>query len=666
MYSGKVTNSKNGTPISNVPVSDGRNVTLTDENGYFELEGWERARVISVNILTESLDDWYINVDKHEGDFDFSLSPAKTDPDNFCFLHISDTELLPHDDNTAWLPFAKDTAEESAAAFFLHTGDIAREYGLYKHRTVMNEKTVGCPVRYAIGNHDFTEADYGEQLYEKLYGPTFYSFDCGKIHFVVLSIAGIAKTEKPTLYKRDDQLIWLKNDLSLSDPQKKLIILCHTFCENDPLGFCLAAEECSIDLKKHDLIAWIYGHTHVNYLHNVDGILYINSARPNSGGVDSSEGAIRKISLSGTELSSEMIYCCPKKLSNDSFVWEQIIDGKIRFCPPVQTKDGIVIGTSDDGYPKKCGVFKLDTETGKVIWSCYTKNGIAGDLAYDGKKIYAQDSFGAIYCIDERDGHIIWSIDDRLSGESFTKNGVLLADTILITGKPKQIRAYDVKTRELVWTYEYRKGESTPARMIYDESNRQVLISANWYGIVALDIDTGKQNFIVNDRAVWFRTSTPIIIDGLIFVTSHRAILKIDASNGTVISSAEIPDVIFDVSSPPSCADGILYAPSANAGVLAFDMQTLKEIHRFPSEITNLYTSPYISGDIQTVESQPLIKDDLLIFSASDGAVWFYEHHTGKHVKTVQSASAILSAPILLDDHMIVACFDGSVKKFKI
>ena len=228
MYTGKVIDRLSNRPLKNIPVSDGRNIVFTDENGFYSLDGWDRVHLIYVCMLTKSHDDWYKYIEGDNNYYDFYISLADAASPEFSFLHISDTEILRESDRIDWINFAKDTVSERSPAFFVQTGDIAREYGLKKHREIMNYDTVGCPVRYAIGNHDFTDAEYGEQLYEKLYGPTWYSFDCGKIHFVVLSIAGFEKTEFPTGYENDDQFKWLENDLNLRDPDKKVIILCHT------------------------------------------------------------------------------------------------------------------------------------------------------------------------------------------------------------------------------------------------------------------------------------------------------------------------------------------------------------------------------------------------------------------------------------------------------
>ena len=82
-YSGKVTHLRTGAPISNIPVSDGKNVVLTDENGCFTLEGWERAHVINVSALTRQHNDWFIYIEDHIESYDFVIDPINP-VDDFC------------------------------------------------------------------------------------------------------------------------------------------------------------------------------------------------------------------------------------------------------------------------------------------------------------------------------------------------------------------------------------------------------------------------------------------------------------------------------------------------------------------------------------------------------------------------------------------------------
>jgi lysophospholipase L1-like esterase len=157
-YAGKVTD-KAGLPLAGVRVSDGRNVVLTDAEGRYQLPGWERSRVLHVGVLTKQRDDWFVCTDGKEGVYDFTLSPAPQQED-FCFLHVSDTEINGRK-QLDWMDFLAKQVQLHKPAFLLNTGDLFAVEGTKRHAEECANELVGCPVRYCIGNHDFTEGDYG-------------------------------------------------------------------------------------------------------------------------------------------------------------------------------------------------------------------------------------------------------------------------------------------------------------------------------------------------------------------------------------------------------------------------------------------------------------------------------------------------------------------------
>ncbi|MBQ3074642.1 MAG: metallophosphoesterase [Clostridia bacterium] len=178
---------QNERPLSNISVSDGLNTVLTDENGIFCLPGWEKATLVYCNVLTKKHDDWYQAISEEQKEYVFHLNLAESNLNEHSFLHLSDTEIM----NTTcefFLPFVKEQAKTYQASFLMHGGDICGEDGMIRHREEMSYETVGIPVRYSIGNHDFLGGSYGEKRYEELYGPIWYSFDVGNIHYVVMSI----------------------------------------------------------------------------------------------------------------------------------------------------------------------------------------------------------------------------------------------------------------------------------------------------------------------------------------------------------------------------------------------------------------------------------------------------------------------------------------------
>lgn len=127
----------------------------------------------------------------------------------------------------------------------IHTGDICYEDGLKKHIEDMNTETMGCTVRYVIGNHDYVKGKYGEELYESIYGPVWYSFDVGNIHYVVTSFQ--TGSDFKSCYNKNDRWKWLKNDLGNVDSNKKVVMFNHTKAPSD--DFVLSFGKDELDLK---------------------------------------------------------------------------------------------------------------------------------------------------------------------------------------------------------------------------------------------------------------------------------------------------------------------------------------------------------------------------------------------------------------------------------
>lgn len=122
-----------------------------------------------------------------------------------------------------------------SADVFIGLGDIA-----YDDLSVYDQLNraiaqLGIP-NYAVhGNHDmnFRAANdrYAAETFRRVYGPEYYSFDYGKVHFVVLDNvfyegwnAAEGKRGRYTGVITNRQLAWLRNDLALV-PDDHLVVL---------------------------------------------------------------------------------------------------------------------------------------------------------------------------------------------------------------------------------------------------------------------------------------------------------------------------------------------------------------------------------------------------------------------------------------------------------
>ena len=121
--------------------------------------------------------------------------------------------------------------------FGLTVGDVVFDnLGLYdRHKAMMG--LMGIPQWYLPGNHDMNfespNAQFANETYKKHFGPPYYSFDYGNVHFVALNnveYAGAGNEFSSSVYRgyiSEVQLQWLRNDLAHVPTDKLIVIASH-------------------------------------------------------------------------------------------------------------------------------------------------------------------------------------------------------------------------------------------------------------------------------------------------------------------------------------------------------------------------------------------------------------------------------------------------------
>lgn len=664
-FEGTVLETGTNTPLSNVSVSDGRNVVKTDAQGRFTLKGYRKSRFIMVTVPSGySTEQYYIPVSKENTSYDFTLNKSEaTAQENHTFIQISDSEIG-EDGVGEWINYLKALVADNKPAFLMHTGDICYEDGLKRHIADMNTENMGCPVRYVIGNHDYVKGKYGEELFESLYGPVWYSFEVGNIHYVVTPFQN--GSDYKSDYNQNDRWRWLENDLANTDPDKKVVMFNHTRSSSEDYVFSFDRKE--LDLKKHNLVAWLFGHYHYNYVSESNGVLNISTARPDAGGIDSSASGARLVSIDGNgSITTKMQYydqiASPGKPENA--VWSTQLSGNILFCDTLENNGTIFTATSDDNYPRKCGVYAINQENGAVKWFYETKNSVKNNLAYQDGRIYAQDVDGNIYCINTENGSLIWEKQVDVSSSLGSSSGICLDGDSLYVGSAANVAALNAKTGETLWNNNRGKGENSPAAFVV--AGNKLLVSSHWDALVALDKTTGKQLWECKDEDIRFRSSTPAVVDeNTLFVADDDALMIINANTGEMIDKKNIENGNFSSSAQPLISDGVAYVPTATKGLLAYDLTAKTIVWETAIGRAMVYTAPYTSKDAQTIESSPVLSSEgNVVFGASDGFVYTVDKASGNILKKQNFGASLLGKVVLDGDAVIGGDFTGRITKVK-
>jgi hypothetical protein len=255
-----VRNCDKGEPgIVDVCVSNGREVVATDRYGHYQLPAYDEMTIF----VTKPSDFDYPLNEKNIPQFSYIHQPGGSPAAIQQYRGIQPTGPLPESlnfplikaqpalhfkaailgdmqtYNDTEIGYLRDTAvkelSHSDAAFVLALGDnVGDDLSLYPRLlTVMQ----GCrrPVYLVPGNHDmnYDSPDDAHSLdtFKREFGPSYYSFNYGKVHFVVLDSiyypSPIFSTgNKKTYHGEIDatQLEWLRNDLAYV-PLDHLIVL---------------------------------------------------------------------------------------------------------------------------------------------------------------------------------------------------------------------------------------------------------------------------------------------------------------------------------------------------------------------------------------------------------------------------------------------------------
>ena len=195
--------SLDGKALPGVVVSDGLNTAVTDSKGRFTIDADKSSRYIFISTpsgyISSTLEGemlYYKEIKGNVESYDFIVQKNSADDTNHNLIVIADPQISDADEFPALLEHAKSMGEyikkmDSDYTFGLCLGDIVGwNHALYpQYNEVMSH--TGIEFRNVMGNHDMTNYGRAHETsmrdYEKMYGPAWYSFNVGKVHYIVIN-----------------------------------------------------------------------------------------------------------------------------------------------------------------------------------------------------------------------------------------------------------------------------------------------------------------------------------------------------------------------------------------------------------------------------------------------------------------------------------------------
>ena len=288
-------------PVANVVVSDGTEVTVTDDKGIYELKSAKKWGYVFISVpsgyevAAEGVFPQFYQTLKGAADVveqkDFKLTKVDGQ-DRYKLFLLGDMHLANRTNDAAqFTQFTTDLnaymAQHSGQKMYALTlGDMTwdlywykNNYALPQYRETINRQVKNLQIYHTMGNHDndfMTTSDYDAAVkYVDCIGPTFYSFNIGQVHYVVMDnidCSAYDGTDSRNYVKQlsNEQLKWLAKDLAYVDKSTPLLVAMHAqIYKPTSTGFAFDHDSANTEALLAALdgyeVHFVTGHTHKVY-----------------------------------------------------------------------------------------------------------------------------------------------------------------------------------------------------------------------------------------------------------------------------------------------------------------------------------------------------------------------------------------------------------------
>ncbi len=238
---GKVTDGKN--PIANVVLSDGFEVVKTDAMGKYSITLNDKSEFLFLS--TPSGYDFKTDVGSinrqyealgARNELDFKLKKLKQADNKHHFIIWADPQVKNKKDVAQMMETSvldvKRLVKDLGSKALVHgigVGDLVWDaLPLFDDYSKAVE-AMSIPFFQCLGNHDMDYRlggdDTSDRTFKQYFGPTYYSFNRGKAHYIVLDdVRYLGEERKYDGYISEAQLAWMEKDLQ-HVPKDHLVII---------------------------------------------------------------------------------------------------------------------------------------------------------------------------------------------------------------------------------------------------------------------------------------------------------------------------------------------------------------------------------------------------------------------------------------------------------
>jgi outer membrane protein assembly factor BamB len=258
-----------------------------------------------------------------------------------------------------------------------------------------------------------------------------------------------------------------------------------------------------------------------------------------------------------------------------SLIWKFATDGPIISSPAVA--NGKVYVSSDDG-----NVYCLNAFSGTLIWRAFINSNIEftfGDLVLksspvvSGSTVYIGSLDGYMYALNANNGDVVWKA--KTGGPVESSPAVADGAVYFTSQEPVAGNLYklDANTGNIIWNltlpYQYSFVGGTEMLGSPSIAAGMVFASSNWGAYYAVNAVTGHVEWqFIDTTAIEFIVSSPIYVNGTVFIIHKFNIACLNATNGHTLWSTFTGDELYD---SPSYAEGKIYVATSQRHIFILD-----------------------------------------------------------------------------------------------
>lgn len=295
-------------------------------------------------------------------------------------------------------------------------------------------------------------------------------------------------------------------------------------------------------------------------------------------------------------------------------------------------------------------IYALDIHTGNLIWEFKTKGELKYDFAdyfhsspiYYNSLLYFGSGDSNMYAINAKNGKLIWS---------FKTDGIVHSTPVIDNNKlffgsfDGNVYALNIANGQLIWKFKtvghrfFPKGEVQGSPSVY---NNLIFIGARDYNVYALDQNYGYCHWNKSFTKGWGLNNN--VYDSVLYIGSadERKLISVNPLNGNEYWNINMEFLIFGNNAYSEqmlyvgTTIGKLHGISLKNGLKVWSFETesyqnakFKYFKNDDSYRDDIYTIIKSNEQFLEVEcelggvfSTPVISNDLLIFSSTNGKIY--------------------------------------------